>query len=161
MIAGQDPPEQNVEQIGQFVVSRSPESHQAAEAQALDILVPDGTPVLASDDGTIIKIEIGHSEHGTSVEYANLANYVLIRHQNGEFSQYVHLAQNSIPEHLNVGSQVKKGATIATTGMTGLTDRPHLHFIVFRTEENETINGVAVLNPSGYKSLKPKFEISE
>lgn len=99
--------------------------------------------------------------HGTNISFGAYANFIVIEHQNGEFSQYVHLAQDSISEHLTVNSQVQKGETIALTGMTGWTDRPHLHFIVFRTEENETINGVTVPNPSKYKSLKPRFDISE
>ncbi len=154
-IAALDPPEKEVEQIGQFLVSHSPESHKEAYTQALDFLVPDGTPVLASADGVIVEIVIGNKAWGSTQEFARFMNYITVQHSNGEFSQYCHLAPGSLTEGLAVGVEVKKGTQLALTGKTGWTDRDHLHFLVGRIEKTRPIT-----NPHGFRSLKPKFEIS-
>lgn len=157
-LAKLDPPEKEVEQIGSFLVSRSPESHQEAFRQALDFLIPDGTPVLAAADGEIVAVVIDNTVWGPSKDFRQFLNYITIKHPNGERSQYCHLATNSLPEGLAVGKQIPKGTQIALTGKTGWTDRDHLHFIVFRPETKEIIDGKEVPNPHGFKSLKPKFE---
>ncbi|MDD3774177.1 MAG: M23 family metallopeptidase [Patescibacteria group bacterium] len=61
------------------------------------------------------------------------------------------LAKNSVSRNgLKIGDKVKKGQVIARTGKTGWTDRDHLHFIVFRLDNQ-------IGNNHGFKSLKPKF----
>ncbi len=151
-IADQDPPEQVTEKIGPFIISRSPESHQGVQKQAIDFLVPDGTPVLASRDGLIVAYDVSHEKWGPSSDFADELNYLTIRHTNEdgtvEFTQYAHLAKNSIPQEILTNKKVKEGQVIATTGKTGWTDRDHLHFLTFRGDNN----------PEHYKSLVPKFK---
>jgi murein DD-endopeptidase MepM/ murein hydrolase activator NlpD len=77
-------------------------------------------------------------------------NLITIKHENGEQTQYIHLAKDSLVEGLDRGSKVKKGQQIAVTGMTGWTDRPHLHFLTFKLMEHPY--------PYHFKSLKPRFE---
>jgi hypothetical protein len=121
---------------GPFLTCLSPESHVGPFAHAIDFLVPDDEPVLASEAGIIETVVEGNKVHGPTRDFAGHLNYVTIRHEFGgniEFSQYCHLRQNSIHEiGLKVGDTVTKGQEIALTGMTGWTDRPHLHFIAFR-----------------------------
>ncbi|MCL0066082.1 M23 family metallopeptidase, partial [Dehalococcoidia bacterium] len=53
-------------------------------------------------------------------------NYIVIDHENGQFSFYAHLSENSIL--VRVGERVRKGDTIAKIGNTGHSTEPHLHF---------------------------------
>jgi murein DD-endopeptidase MepM/ murein hydrolase activator NlpD len=105
-IAKLDPPEQDTELIGSFVVSHSPESHRSASLQSLDFLVPDGTPVLAAAGGRVIDVVIDNTKWGTTEEYAQFLNYIVIQHPDGEYSQYCHLAASSLADGLGVGSEV-------------------------------------------------------
>lgn len=149
-IADQEPPEprETLRQVGPFLTTTSPISHREADNQAIDFLVPDGTPVLAADDGEIIGIVIENEGHGFDPSFKDKMNHIIIRHDNGETTWYCHVAKDSLADGLALGSKVKRGQPIAVTGMTGFTDRPHLHFL----------NTKAVDNPYGYKSLKPRFE---
>ena len=57
-------------------------------------------------------------------------------------SYYVHLASNSIPARLKLGTVVEKGEVLGFVGNTGYSTGPHLHFEIRE-------NGVAV-NPEPY-----------
>ena len=136
--------------------------------QGVDFLVPEGSSVLAAADGVVAVIVQHNQEGGPTEGYAPLMNYLTIDHGNGEFSQYCHLAPHSVSKHhIRVGSLVRAGQTIAEVGMTGWTDRPHLHFLVFRadlpipapvrpTHHHSPAQqcGIPQGNPDGFKSLK-------
>lgn len=143
-------PLNTLRQIGPFLTSTSPQSHREAFNQAIDFLVPDGTPVLAAQDGEIDRVVMDNDEHGACPEFTDKMNLITIKHENGEQTQYIHLAKDSLVEGLDRGSKVKKGQQIAVTGMTGWTDRPHLHFLNFKLMEHPY--------PYHFKSLKPRFE---
>ena len=160
-IAEQDPPEVYIEQIGPFVISKSPESHQEATKQSLDFLVPDGTPVLAAADGKIIDIVINNTKWGPETKFGKYLNYITLQHQNGEYTQYCHLLSESLSKGLNVGTNVCRGTQLAKTGKTGQTDRDHLHFMVFRIEKSKVIGGRIIVNKYGFKSLHPRLENKE
>ena len=56
-------------------------------------------------------------------------NYVTIRHDNGKYSRYVHLADKSIKVKKN--QLVSKGQLIGTEGDSGAAEGIHLHLAVF------------------------------
>jgi murein DD-endopeptidase MepM/ murein hydrolase activator NlpD len=128
------------------VISRSPDSHVNEHCQALDFLVPEGTPVLAAAAGTVVEIVHWHNEGGPSREFTHTLNYVTLRHRNDEFTQYAHLAPRAFP-YVALNGVVQRGQLLGHVGMTGWTDRPHLHFLVFRN----------IQLPPGFKSLVPRF----
>lgn len=135
-----------------FWIDASPESHVAAFVNALDFLVPDGTTVLAAEEGRVIAVIDGNDRWGPSPEFANCMNYVRVQHRYGEWSEYIHLKKGSVTHRgLQVGTWVRRGQPIGTVGKTGWTDRDHLHFGVFRTDHNQQ-------NPFGFKGLVVKFE---
>lgn len=91
--------------------------------EAIDILAPGGTPVVAVDDGRITKLF--HSKPGglTIYQYdpsGRLAYY------------YAHLERYA--EGLREGQDVRRGQVIGYVGVSGNADpnAPHLHFAVFR-----------------------------
>ena len=55
-----------------------------------------------------------------------LGNHVIIEHENGEYSYYMHLKTNSIT--VQVGHTIKKGQKIGELGQSGMSSEPHLHF---------------------------------
>jgi murein DD-endopeptidase MepM/ murein hydrolase activator NlpD len=103
------------------------DNYQQARAghqhEAIDILAPAGTPVLATDDGRIAKLF--HSKPGGLTIYqfdpaAQLAFY------------YAHLQRYA--QGLHEGMDVRRGDVIGYVGSSGNADpgTPHLHFAVFR-----------------------------
>lgn len=55
-----------------------------------------------------------------------LGNHVIIEHENGEYSYYMHLKTNSV--NVKVGNTIKKGEKIGELGQSGMSSEPHLHF---------------------------------
>ena len=86
----------------------------------LDFGCPIGTPVLATDDGTVIFTDDVPDSGGTGVQ---------IQHSWGS-SLYWHLSEISVKS----GDQVKKGDVIGKSGNTGYSTGPHLHFGIKITE---------------------------
>jgi murein DD-endopeptidase MepM/ murein hydrolase activator NlpD len=131
-------------QIGPFLTDTSPDTHQGPFREAIDFLVPDGTPVLAAQDGAVSSFIETHTRWGDGEEFQPYTNYVVIAHapENLElnridriFSQYCHLAAGSVSaQGLKAGMNVRKGQQIGVVGKSGCTDRDHLHFIVFRAD---------------------------
>ena len=99
------------------------DARDGREHEALDILAPRGTAVIAVEDGRIAKLF-------TSVR-GGLTIYVF--DPAGEFCYYyAHLDQYA--EGLHDGQDVVRGETIGYVGTTGNAppNTPHLHFAVFK-----------------------------
>lgn len=144
-------PEDETYRIGPYYAAKSPQSHISPFKWAIDFLVPDGTEILATEDGKIVEVEESFNEWGGE-EFRNKLNYLTLLHDNGEYSQYCHLTQNSFSKTgLKVGDLVKKGQQIATVGKTGWTDRDHLHFVVLKFAK-------LIGSPWPYYSLEIQFE---
>jgi murein DD-endopeptidase MepM/ murein hydrolase activator NlpD len=99
--------------------------------EGIDISVPEGTPIRAAADGTVI---LTQSEY----ESGGYGNYTCIDHGGGLSTCYAH--QSSFAT--SVGAQVSQGDVIGYSGNTGHSTGPHLHFEV-------RING-APTDPLGY-----------
>jgi len=114
---------------------------------AVDLLAPNGTPVLAAADGVVTFVNTSSTLGGADISYWNYSNFIVIMHDNYEYTRYDHLEHGS--SKVIVGQQVSAGEEIARTGMTGYTYTPHLHFQVFE------LNGPNVW--SDYKTLRVQF----
>ena len=73
-------------------------------------------------------------------------NYITLKHDNGEYSQYGHLQYNSA--FVKLEDKVEKGQPIALSGNTGFSSAPHLHFHVFELNKTKV----------GWESLKVRFD---
>lgn len=115
----------------------------SAKHSGQDFAVKSGTAVAAAHGGTVVKA--GGNGAGDGPAYGNA---VVIKHGNGTFSQYAHLAKVSV----KVGQVVKTGQRIALSGNTGNSSGPHLHFEI-RTTANygSAIDPVAFLRTKGVK----------
>ena len=103
-----------------------------------DFAAPEGTPIMASGDGVIIKA--GWCGGG--------GNCVKIKHNKTYQTVYAHMKNFSnlaIP-----GNRVKQGQIIGYVGSTGMSTGPHLHYEVI--ENGKKINSQHLKLPPG-KSL--------
>ncbi|HVW91358.1 MAG TPA: peptidoglycan DD-metalloendopeptidase family protein [Devosia sp.] len=87
----------------------------ASHETGINIAAPEGTPVKAAENGTVIYVGSGVEGYG---------NLVLIRHANGYVSAYANLKDMSVAK----GAVVARGDTIGSTGATGAVSSPQLHF---------------------------------
>ena len=95
--------------------------------KGVDIAAPQGTTVVSSGEGEIIRI--GRQPEG-------YGNFIEMRHPNGMTTLYAHLSRIDVAS----GDRVLAGERIGLVGSTGYSTGPHLHFEVRR-------NGAQV-NPS-------------
>ena len=103
-----------------------------------DFAAPEGTPIMASGDGVIIKA--GWCGGG--------GNCVKIKHNKTYQTVYAHMKNFSnlaIP-----GNRIKQGQIIGYVGSTGMSTGPHLHYEVI--ENGKKINSQLLRLPPG-KSL--------
>ena len=84
----------------------------------IDYACPEGTPILASNDGTVVVARTDSSANG------GYGKYVAIRHKDGNSTIYGHLNHFIVaPENV-----VKQSQVIGYSGNTGNSTGPHLHF---------------------------------
>ena len=91
--------------------------------EALDILAPRGTPVVAAADGTIKKLFTSKPGGLTIYEFDPTQTFTYY---------YAHL--DSYAPNMSEGMAVKQGQTLGYVGTTGNADAntPHLHFAIFK-----------------------------
>ncbi len=95
----------------------------------VDFAAVIGTPIYATADGVIDKLDVSFSGYGKMIE---------IDHGFGYRTRYAHMHGFAVRQ----GQRVKRGDLIGYVGDTGLSTAPHLHYEVF-------VNGVHV-NPIHY-----------
>lgn len=111
---------------GQFPVTSEfgprprPCSTCSANHAGIDLGTPTGTPAVAADGGTVIFAGVSGS---LTSGYGNL---IIVDHGNGRETRYAHLDSFSV----SVGQEVGQGEVLGTTGNTGSSTGPHLHFEV-------------------------------
>lgn len=102
----------------------------------IDFALPIRTPVLAVDDGQVLKLEYDKAGYGI---------YVKVGHSWGA-TLYAHLSEH----HVWLGAPVKAGQVLGLSGSTGVSSGPHLHFGLspFSAERGNGYNGY--VDPTGY-----------
>jgi len=83
--------------------------------RAIDIAAPLGTPVVAADNGKVIRAGWNTQGYGW---------LVIIDHGNDYLTLYAHLSSIKV----NLGDVVGRGTVIGLVGSTGHSTGPHLHF---------------------------------
>ena len=100
-------------------------------AHAIDIAMPEQSGVYAAREGTVIAVTHKNFRGGADWgKYGAEANVVKILHDDGTIAVYAHLSWDSI--RVRPGQRVVEGEFIATSGNTGFSTGPHLHFAVLR-----------------------------
>jgi murein DD-endopeptidase MepM/ murein hydrolase activator NlpD len=108
----------------------------------IDFAAAIGTPIYATADGTIDRLDVSFSGYGKMIE---------IDHGFGYRTRYAHMHGFAV----RLGQKIKRGDLIGYVGDTGLSTAPHLHYEVF-------VNGVHAnpvhyffndLNPAEYEKI--------
>ena len=120
---------------GRYVVMQGPRgsySHFAGSGSenAVDWTVPEGTVVCAAREGRVVGVRQDSTFSGPDRKLRPLANYVIIKHADGTFADYVHLKTGGAL--VQMGDEVTVGQPIGLSGKTGFASAPHLHFSVFQ-----------------------------
>lgn len=80
-----------------------------------DYAAPEGTPVLAAADGTVVQVKYSADGYG---------NYIILDHGDGAQTLYAHCTDLLV----RMGQSVGRGQAIATAGTTGNTAYSQCHF---------------------------------
>ena len=109
--------------------------------------------VSTNEEGSIYILgwEVAHSNgvvvnmrnNCTGFESGSYGNYVKLRHKDGYYTLYAHIAYNTVK--VKIGDTVKKGQILGYMGNTGESYGGHLHFEV-RKPNDEKIDPTIYLN---------------
>lgn len=124
--------------------SASP-AHVGRLSQAVDFVVPVGTPITAAYGGQVVDVKQDSDRGGVSADNDRDGNYIEIQHEHNEYSIYEHIEKGG--SLVKVGDRVNKGQLIGYSGDTGWLAHlgPHLHFDVHQYFGRE---------PEDYTTLK-------
>jgi murein DD-endopeptidase MepM/ murein hydrolase activator NlpD len=113
---------------------------------AIDITAPRGTPVLAADDGRVLRMG-----------FNALGGLTIYQVDPGRRFVYYYAHLDRYASHLRDGSTLSRGDVIGYVGTTGNAppNTPHLHFqvMVYRDKwwEGESVNPFGVFELAGKK----------
>jgi murein DD-endopeptidase MepM/ murein hydrolase activator NlpD len=97
------------------VISGFGQKPNGQQNDGINLSVPEGTPIKASEDGVVAY---------AGNELKGYGNLVLIRHAEGWVTAYAHTSEVLVKR----GEAVKRGQVIARAGQTGGVVAPQLHF---------------------------------
>jgi murein DD-endopeptidase MepM/ murein hydrolase activator NlpD len=118
--------------------TQNPQVYNGSGHNGIDFGLPVGTAIYSAGDGRVIGV--GNSDLACSgVSYGK---WILIKHNNGLSTLYAHLSSFDVSQ----GDSVASGQKIASSGNTGYSTGPHLHFTVYASD------AVRVSGPGEYKS---------
>jgi murein DD-endopeptidase MepM/ murein hydrolase activator NlpD len=99
------------------------------QSDGIDLAVPEGTAVRASEDGVVAY---------AGNELKGYGNLILVRHANGFVTAYAHASEILVKRN----DEVRRGQIIAKSGQSGSVTAPQLHF--------EIRKGSAPVDPAQY-----------
>lgn len=111
----------------------------ARRHDAIDIMAPHGTPVVAAAPGTVERLFLSEGGGGITV---------YVRSPDRRWSYYYAHLQRYAPG-LKEGQQIKRGQVIGYVGSTGNAnpEGPHLHFAINRMTPEDDWHGGETINP--------------
>lgn len=118
---------------------RTYDEHQGVDFRILDLpTMLKGVPVVAVADGEVIGTRDGEYDGAwlaagrDAVEDRDCGNGVSIRHDDGHVTQVCHLRRGSVL--VETGERVTQGQRIASVGMSGRAEFPHVHLSVTKDD---------------------------
>lgn len=102
--------------------------------KGIDIAQSSGTPIVATADGMITKVDYEAFGYG---------NYVEVTHKYGFLTKYAHMARSFVKYR----QSVVQGQVIGAVGSSGLSTGPHIHY--------EIRLGGQVIDPGKYLTFNP------
>jgi murein DD-endopeptidase MepM/ murein hydrolase activator NlpD len=119
-------------------VSSFQDARGSRRHEAIDILAPRGTDVIAVDDGKIARIFTSAAGGLTVYQFDPSETFIYY---------YAHL--DSYAPGLQEGSMLRKGDVVGKVGTTGNApkDTPHLHFAISKVDPDKRWWGGTALDP--------------
>jgi murein DD-endopeptidase MepM/ murein hydrolase activator NlpD len=104
------------------------QARDAGRHEAIDILAPRNTPIVAVEDGAIAKLFQSKAGGTTIYQFDSTSTYTYY---------YAHLERYA--DHLREGLQVRRGDVIGYVGTSGNAPKntPHLHFAIFKLGDDK------------------------
>jgi murein DD-endopeptidase MepM/ murein hydrolase activator NlpD len=114
---------------------------------AIDIMAPEGTPVLAAADGTIEKLFFSNGGGGITI---------YVRSPDNRWAYYYAHLQGYAPG-LAEGNHIRRGQLLGRVGHTGnaSAEGPHLHFAINRMNPGDSWYQGTPINPYPLLAGKP------
>lgn len=116
-----------------FVIVKNETTNKNIKAKNNKDFYCFGKPIYSAKEGKVVKT-VNWIPDGRPSQKENpfipsiIGNFVIIEHDNKEYSVYAHLKQNSVV--VRKGQLVQKGELIGQCGSSGNSSEPHLHFQV-------------------------------
>ena len=110
-------------------------------------------PVLAAADGTVISDRYWYREDCHSGTSCGFGMFVDIDHGNGYVTRYGHLSAVAVHE----GQEVHRGQVIGSSGSTGNSTGPHLHFGVLRSSDSQPVDPFGWPDPPNDPGGAPSY----
>lgn len=110
--------------------------------------------ILAPEDGKVIKVIDGVKDNVPGEMNANNpeGNYVIIEHENNEYSMLAHLKKGSIK--VKTGELVNEGQHIGQCGNSGHSSEPHLHFQVMDSADLKKAKSIRIRFKDDYEPIR-------
>lgn len=121
----------------------SPFTKAAEFHNGLDLSIPEGTPVLAPANATVVFA--GRFQLSASVNWWRYGNCVVLSHDGYFETIFAHLSETSVRS----GARVRQGDVIGRVGNTGWSTAPHLHYEV-RVPNAQAKGGFLPVDPRIY-----------
>ena len=114
--------------------------------EAIDIMAPRGTPVLAADEGNVVKLFLSKPGGLTVYQFDDSLTWCYY---------YAHL--DAYAPGLKEGTRLRKGDVLGYVGSTGNAspDAPHLHFAIFKLGPEQRWWEGAPIDPFGFLTGSP------
>lgn len=122
--------------------------------------------VICPCDGFVVDIQ---SKYPNTLIYKNRparcdiadprGNYIMIKHEHGEYSTICHLEQNTI--RVEIGQIVRAGEILGKVGNSGNTEGPHIHFQVQKGPDFNQSAGIKITFKDAYRDKKKIKKISQ
>ena len=114
-------PTDSVRITSEFGIRSDPFTRRLARHNGIDIGGDYGDPVYAAGGGTVIESAYNRSR----------GHYVIIEHDSGYKSVYMHLRKRLV----NEGQKIEQGERIGLLGSSGRSTGPHLHFEIWKHDQ--------------------------
>ncbi len=114
----------------------------------MDFTAPQGTPVYATGDGVVKRVDQGAAGYG---------KHIRIDHGYGYMTLYAHLSNYNVKKR----QKVKRGDLIGFVGNTGRSSAPHLHYEI--SKNGKKINPINFyygnLSPEEFEAMQKAAQI--
>jgi hypothetical protein len=116
-----------------FVITDEDGDTHEGDGTALADYYAFGEPICAPADGTVVATEDSLRDYPTPGSlfpewrtYEITGNYVVIEHDDGEYSMLAHLQEASVA--VEPGDELEQGDVVGKCGNSGHSSEPHLHY---------------------------------